>query len=63
MGCMELKICTGDKHHRHTDFCQNLRGDPKFIVDLTWNDPNMIPYFVYFIIQYDSAVYSMFTLS
>jgi len=32
----------GDKTHRyykHTKFCQNLRGDPKFLVDLTWNDP------------------------
>ena len=32
-----------DKHHRyykHTKFCQNPRGDPKFLVDLTWNDPN-----------------------
>ena len=31
-----------DKHHRyykHTKFRQNLRGDPKFLVDLTWNDP------------------------
>ena len=40
--CMELKICTSDKCHRyykHTKFCQNLRGDPKFLVDLTWNDP------------------------
>ena len=31
-----------DKHHRyykHTKFHQNPRGDPKFLVDLTWNDP------------------------
>ena len=31
-----------DKHHRyykHTKFRQNPRGDPKFFVDLTWNDP------------------------
>ena len=31
-----------DKHHRyykHTKFCQNPRGDPKFLVDLTRNDP------------------------
>ena len=30
-----------DKHHRyykHTKFCQNPRGDPKFLVDWTWND-------------------------
>ena len=33
---MGLKICTSDKHHRyykHTKFRQNLRGDPKFLVD------------------------------
>ena len=39
---MELKICMSDKHHRyykHTKFHQNPRGDPKFLVDLTWNDP------------------------
>ena len=31
-----------DKHHRyykHTKFHQNPRSDPKFLVDLTWNDP------------------------
>ena len=31
-----------NKHHRyykHTKFRQNPRGDPKFLVDLTWNDP------------------------
>ena len=31
-----------DKHHRyykHTKFHQNPRGYPKFLVDLTWNDP------------------------
>ena len=42
MECMELKICMSDKHHRyykHTKFRQNPRGDPKFLVDLTWNDP------------------------
>ena len=42
MECMELKICMSDKHHRyykHTKFHQNPRGDPKFLVDLTWNDP------------------------
>ena len=42
MECMELKICMSDKHHRyykHTKFCQNPRGDSKFLVDLTWNDP------------------------
>ena len=39
---MELKICMSDKHHRyykHTKFHQNPRGDPKFLVDLTRNDP------------------------
>ena len=39
---MELKICLGDKTHRyykHTKFRQNPRGDPKFLVDLTWNNP------------------------
>ena len=32
-----------DKHHRHykhSKFRQNPRGDPKFLVDLTWNDPS-----------------------
>ena len=41
MECMKVKICTSDKHHRyykHTKFRQNPRGDPKFLVDLTWND-------------------------
>ena len=45
MECMELKICMSDKHHRyykHTKFRQNPRGDPKFLVDLTWNDPYII---------------------
>ena len=34
-----------DKHHRyykHTKFRQNPRGDPKFLVDLTRNDPILI---------------------
>ena len=42
MECMELKICMSDKHRRyykHTKFRQNPRGDPKFLVDLTRNDP------------------------
>ena len=42
MECMDLKICMSDKHHRyykHSKFRQNPRGDPKFLVDLTWNDP------------------------
>ena len=44
MECMELKICMSNKHHRHykrTKFRQNPRGDPKFLVDLAWNDPYM----------------------
>ena len=42
MRCIELNICMSDEHHRyykHTKFCQNPRGDPKFLVDLAWNDP------------------------
>ena len=42
MGCMELKIDMNEKHHRYyknTKFQQNPRGDPKFLVDMTWNDP------------------------
>ena len=45
MECMELKICMSDKHHRyykHTTFRKNPRGDPKFLVELTWNDPHII---------------------
>ena len=33
--------CMGGKTHKyykHTEFCQNLRGDPK----LTWNDPHVM---------------------
>ena len=40
--CIWAKICMGGKTHRyykHTKFRHNLRGDPKFLVDLTWNDP------------------------
>ena len=47
MECLELKICMSDKHHRyykHTKFRQNPRGDPKLLVDLTWNDPIVIKY-------------------
>ena len=32
----------GGEHHRyykHTKVFQNPRGDLKFLVDLTWNDP------------------------
>ena len=36
----------GREHHRyykHNKFRKNPRGDPKFLVDLTWNDPNDRP--------------------
>ena len=39
---MGPKVGMGGEHHRyykHTKFRQNPRGDPKFLVDLTWNDP------------------------
>ena len=39
---MWSKVGMGGEHHRHykhTKFYQNPRGDPKFLVDLTWNDP------------------------
>ena len=39
---MWSEVGMGGEHHRyykHTKFCQNPRGDPKFLVDLTWNDP------------------------
>ena len=52
MECMELKICMSDKHHRyykHTKFRQNPRGDPKFLVDLTQNDP--YAFFVQFFVS------------
>ena len=42
MQCIRLKIGLNSKHHKyykHTKFCQNPRGDPKFLVDLTRNDP------------------------
>ena len=48
MRCMELNICMSDKHHKYykyTKFYQNPRGDPKFLVDLTWNDPPAIIFF------------------
>jgi len=40
-----VKAGIGGEHHRyykHTKFRQNLRGDPKFLVDLTQNDPHLI---------------------
>jgi len=42
MWCMGLKICICGKTHRyykHTKFHQNPRGNPKFLVGLTWNNP------------------------
>ena len=39
---MGPKVGMSGEHHRyykHTKFRQNPRGDPKFLVDLTWNDP------------------------
>jgi len=39
---MWLKVGIGGEHHRyykHTKFHQNPSGDPKFLVDLTQNDP------------------------
>ena len=39
---MWSKVGMDGEHHRyykHTKFCQNPRGDPKFLVDLTQNDP------------------------
>ena len=42
MKCMWSKVGMGGEHHRyykHTKFHQNLSGDPKFLVDLTRNDP------------------------
>ena len=43
MQCIRLKIGMNSKHHKyykHAKFRQNPRGDPKFLVDLTWNDPS-----------------------
>jgi len=40
---MWSKVGMGGEDHRyykHTKFCQNPRGDPKFLVDLTRNDPD-----------------------
>ena len=40
---MWLKVSMGGEHHKyykHKKFHQNPRGDPKFLVDLTQNDPN-----------------------
>ena len=41
---MWLKVGTGGEYHsyyKHTKFPQNPRGDPKFLADLTRNDPQM----------------------
>ena len=43
MWCMGPKVGMGGKHHKyykHTKFRQNPRGEPKFLVDLTRNDPH-----------------------
>ena len=42
MRCMWSKVGMGGKRHRyykHTKFRQNRRSDPKFLVDLTRDDP------------------------
>ena len=42
---MWSKVGIGGEHHRyykHTKFRQNLRGDPKFLADLTRSDPKTI---------------------
>ena len=42
MRCMWSKVGMGGEHHRyykHNKFRQNPRGHPKFLVDLTQNDP------------------------
>ena len=42
---MWSKVGMGGEHHRyykHTKSRQNPRSDPKFLVDLTRNDPNII---------------------
>ena len=42
---MWSKVGMGGEHHRyykHNKFRQNPRGDPKFLVDLTRNDPYSI---------------------
>ena len=39
---MWSKVGMGGEHHmyyKHTKFHQNPRGDPKFLADLTRNDP------------------------
>jgi len=39
---MWSKVGMGGEHHRyykHNKFCQNPRGNPTFLVDLTQNDP------------------------
>ena len=50
MWCMWSKVGIGGEHHRyykHTKFRQNPRGDPKFLVDLTRNDPTIIAIEIY----------------
>ena len=43
---MWSQVGMGGEHHRyykHNKFRQNPRGDPKFLVDLTRNDPHGSP--------------------
>ena len=67
MECMELKICMSDKHHRyykHTKFRQNPRGDPKFLVDLTRNDPIVnLNVSILFLFVHEEHVYTQSTVS
>ena len=47
---MWSKVGIGGEHHRyckHNKFSQNPRGDPKFLVDLTRNDPMLIKKLTY----------------
>ena len=60
MQCIRLKIGMDAKYHKyykHTKFHQNPRGDPKFLVDLTRNDPYVHAYYctlcTYICIRYD----------
>ena len=39
---MWSKVGMGGEHYKHTKFHQNPRGDSKFLVDLTQNDPKPI---------------------
>ena len=46
MWCMGPKVGMGGEHHRYyryTKFRQNPRGDPKFLVDLTYPEKSITP--------------------